>query len=128
MGMWSSTAAYDGIGDVLKTCTRLWVCSSQPSTYSDASSSGGNANLAFSSALSTASFTLADSTASGRKVTVAQQSTLGVATSGVASHVAIGTTTDLYYVTTCTTKALGGSDSVTVPAWAVHTLSPTSST
>lgn len=128
MAMRASTAVLDGLLDIVKVSKRLVVCSCMPTTYAHASSAG-TYKLARSSALSTASFTKANSTVTNaRKITVAQQSNMAVTSSGNAKHVVLTTTNALRYVTTCNTKALTTSDTVTSPSWSIHVLQPTSST
>lgn len=132
MGMKASTAVMDGMLDIVKASKRLVVCSCMPSSYAGASSAG-NYKIARSSALTTATFTKADSSVGaagykGRKITVAQLANLTCSSSGSAKHVVLTTTALLRYITTCNTKALTTTDTVTVPSWSIHILQPTSST
>lgn len=70
------------------------------------------------------SFTIADGDVSGRKITISAQSSIAVATTGVAGQIALYTTvgsTQLYYLTNCTTQALASTaNKVTIPAWKIE--------
>ena len=129
MGMKATTAVLDGMLDLIKTSKILTVCSCYPSSFAGIATY----QIARSSGLTTGDFTKADSSVGaanykGRKITVAQKASLTCSSSGSAKHVVLGTTTLRKYVTTCVTKALTTSDTVTVPSWAIHILQPTSST
>jgi hypothetical protein len=128
MAMLCSTNVYDALLDhIVQNTSLMSVCTTQPTASSNASSSGGNYARAFAS-VSSGHWTKADSTASGRKVTSTQYASLTVTSSGAAQHVALVGNSTLLYVTTCATKQLTTSDTVTIPGWAIHVLSPTSST
>lgn len=71
------------------TYDRLFICSQQPTTYAEASSTYMLATVN----ITTTDFTVADGDTSGRKVTVAAQSTISPTNSGTATHVALGKST-----------------------------------
>lgn len=83
--------------------TRVDVCSAQPTTYTEATSTYTLADVTVDSS----DFTLAAGDTSGRKVTMGAQSGVTIDASDDATHIAFtdGTST-LYHVTTCPTKAL----------------------
>lgn len=118
----ASTAVLDGALDVVATGTILNVCSAQPTTYLEATSTYSLADVA----LTGASFTKAAGDVSGRKVTVAQQSAIPIDTTGTATHIAISTVTGslLRIVTTCTSQALTAGGTVTVPAFDFEVSNP----
>ena len=120
MGKFQNDTMLDQALTWLKTnMDTIYVCTSQPTTYAHASSSYK---------LAGSSHTIAGSPAagdvSGRKIAVGAKSSISVSSAGSADHVAItgsiASTQTLLYVTTCTTKALGASDKVNIPAWDVE--------
>lgn len=114
----------DGALDIIRNnCTRLTVCSTQPTTYTE-----GNATYALADVtVDSTDFTKGNGDTSGRKLTVAQQASVTVDTSGTAQHVAlldVGNS-KLLYVTTCTSQSLTSGNTVTVPAWDIEIADPT---
>ena len=102
--------------------TQEAVCSAEPTTYAEATSTY---KLALKTGLTSGSFTgPANGDTSGRKVTVNQQATITVDTSGTAVYVALCSATVLLYVTTCTSQALTAANTVTVPAWDIEIADP----
>jgi len=94
--------------------TGLSVCSTQPTTYAEATSTYMLADV---NGLTSTDLSLGDGDTSGRKVTMKAQSALTIDTTGTAAHVAwwgsSGST--LLFVTTCTTQALTTGNTVNVP-------------
>ena len=129
MGMFASSQFYEGGFNTFKTtqdgkvANYVIVSDTQNTNMTSAIASA----LAWSTAAVTGSYVIASNT-SGYDCTIA--STLISATTlestGVASHIIIGNSSDLYYITTCTTKALGSGDTVTMPAWTIWIKQPTS--
>ena len=122
MAKWQSDTMLDQALEWLKTnMDAIYVCTSQPTTFTHAS---------VSYIIGTAAHTIAGSVAagdvSGRKIAVTAKSSIAVSASkaGSADHVAItgsvGSSDALLYVTTCTTKAIGQSDTINVPAWDIE--------
>lgn len=114
----------DGALNILKNnATQLAVCSTQPTTYTQATVTY---MLALKTGLTAGSYTgPANGDTNGRKLTVNQQATISITNSGDAQHVALcGTADTLYYVTTCTLQTLTGGNTVTVPAWDVEIADP----
>jgi len=111
----------DGILDLLhaeirKQVTGISVCSTQPTTYAEATTTY---KLADVNGVTSTKFTLGNGDTSGRKITLAAQNGLTVDTTGTAAHVAWWSTTGsglLVMVTTCTTQALTTGNTVNVPA------------
>lgn len=126
MAKWASDTVMDAALAVVATGTVLTVCSAQPTTYAEATSTYALADVVLTPGAGNGDFTLANGDSSGRKVTVAQQADIPIDTSGTATHVAIsisGSST-LLYVTTCTSQVLTSGGTVTVPAWDVEIADP----
>lgn len=88
------------IGDV---CTRVDVCSTQPTTYAEATATYSLADVTVTSG----DFTKANGDTSGRKITLGAQSAVTIDTAGTALHIAFTNGTDtLLHVTTCPSTAL----------------------
>lgn len=102
------------LGIIRLRLTGLSVCSTQPTTYLEATSTY---KLADVNGLTSTDLSLANGDTSGRKITMKAQSGLTVDTTGTAAHVAwwgsSGST--LLLVTTCTTQALTTGNTVNVP-------------
>jgi hypothetical protein len=126
MAKYQIDAMLDAALDYIKNnVTTISVCSAQPATYAEATTTyDGGANkycLAKKTGLTSGSFTgAADGDSSGRKLTVNQQATITVDASASATHVALCSGTTLLYVTTCTSQALTAGNTVTVPAWDIE--------
>ena len=90
------------------------VCTSEPTTYAEATSTYNLATGAITSADWTGP---ADSSAGGRKVTFDGKGSLSVTSSGTAAHVAWTKASGslLYCITTCSSQVLTSGNSVTVP-------------
>lgn len=114
----------DGALNIIKNnCTRMVVCTTQPTTYTE-----GNATYALADVtVSSTDFTVANGGTSGRKVTVAAKSAVTIDTSGTALHVALldVSNSKLLYVTTCTSQALTSGGTVDIPAWVIEIADPT---
>lgn len=94
--------------------TGLSVCSTQPTTYAEATSTY---MLATTNGLTSTDLALGDGDTSGRKISMPENAGVSVSNSGTAAHVAwwgsSGST--LLLVTTCTTQALTTGNTVTIP-------------
>lgn len=114
----------DAALDFIATATRLTVCSSQPTTYTEANATFALADVTIDGS----DFTKANGDTSGRKTTVGAQTGVLIDTSGTALYVALLRVSDstLIYVTTCTSQALtaNGSNTVNVPAWDIEIADP----
>lgn len=114
-------AALDAMLDYLADCDEINVCSAQPTTYAEATSTYSLADIAVTPGDGNGDFTIANGDTNGRKLTVAAQSGVLIDASGTATHIA-GTKsgdTTLRWVTTCTSQALtaNGSNTVNIPAF-----------
>ena len=81
----ASDAVLDGSLDIIATCTKLIVCSSQPTTYTEANATYALADIVIDGT----DFTKANGDTNGRKVTIGAQSSVLIDTSGTAAHVAL---------------------------------------
>lgn len=97
---------------------RLDICSTQPTTYAEATSTYSLGNKALAGAWSSA-----NGDVSGRKITCAQQTGVSIGTSGSAQHIA-GTdgTATLYFVTTCTTQSVTSGNTATINTFDIEIL------
>ena len=128
MGMYASSHFYETGFNTIKTNAKLVVITNgQSTTMAKATSS--DTNLAWSTACASTDFVVSANT-SGYILKISTNADLISASTlestGVASHICVGTTLVLYYVTTCTTKALGTGDTVTMPTWNIWIKQPTS--
>lgn len=115
----------DGALNIIKNnCTRMTVCTSEPTTFTAANATNALADVTMASG----DFTAANGDTSGRKLTVSAKSSILIDTSGTALHIALldVTNSKLLYVTTCTSQALvaNGSNTVSTPAWKIELADP----
>lgn len=124
MGKLVDDSILDAALNVIKNnATKIAVCSTQPTTYTEAITTY---MLAIKTGLSGTDYTGPQDDTSGRKLTVNQQASISVTNGGSAQHVALtGSSDTLYFVTTCTPQTLVGGNTVTVPAWKINIPDPT---
>lgn len=105
---------------IINNCDQMIVCSSEPTTYTEANSTYALADVA----MTASDFTLGDGDTSGRKAAVAQKANVSIDTTGTAQHVAltgsISSTQTLMYVTTCANQSLTAGNQVTIPTWDIE--------
>lgn len=119
-----ATAVLDlALNDIKNNANKMVVCTSQPTTYTEANTTYKLAEVAMASG----DYTLAAGDTSGRKVTMAAKSGLSILSNGTAQHVALINTGDssLKLVTTCTSQALSTGGTVDVPSWKYEINNPT---
>lgn len=116
-------AALDASFDYIDQCNSMIVCSAQPTTYTEAVTTYALATVAMTP---DTDYTKANGDTSGRKVTVAAKSGVSISSSGDATHIALVKTgsTELVYVTTCTTQTLTSGGTVDIPAWKIEIADP----
>lgn len=114
----------DGALNIIKNnCTRVTICSTQPTTYTE-----GNATYALADVtVDSSDFTVANGDTNGRKITLAQQTGVSVDTSGTAQHIAFldVSNSKLLYVTTCTSQAVTSGNTATINAFDIEIADPT---
>lgn len=113
----------DALLDEIATGNIITVCSSEPTTRTEAVTTYKLADITVTPGDGNGDFTIADDT-SGRKLTVAQQSDVDIDTSGDATHVAISDDTTLLFVTTCTSQTLTSGGTVTIPSFEINVQDP----
>lgn len=117
-------AVLDAMADyIISKADTLYVCSGEPANFA------GIAAVALADvAIDSGDFTKANGDSSGRKVTIASQSAIPIDSNGTATHVVLAkaaATSELLYVTTCTSQALTAGGTVTAPAWKIEVADPT---
>lgn len=117
----SDTVLDQALNYIKNNCTRMVVCSTQPTTYTQAITTYELADVTMASG----DFTVAAGTQ--RQVTVAAKSGVTIDNSGTALFVALVDVsgTALHYVTTCTSQALTAAGTVDIPAWVISIAAPT---
>lgn len=109
-------AMLDSIAD---NCTRLTVCSTQPTNYTEANATYKLADVTVTAGDGNGDFTIANGDTNGRKLTVAQQASVPVDTTGNAQHIALldVANTTLLAVTTCTSQSVTSGNTLTINAF-----------
>lgn len=97
---------------------RLDICSTQPTTYTEATSTYSLGNKAL-----TGAWSQANGDTSGRKITCAQQTGVSIGSNGTAAHIA-GTdgSSVLWFVTTCTSQTVTSGNTATINAFDIEVL------
>jgi hypothetical protein len=129
MGMWASSKFYTGGFDFLQTNANMIVVNTtQVATASSALNDKLAATSSGAGALASTDITYSTGDASGYKATIASFSNLPVTSTGSADHITLiaSSSSELMYITTCNSKNLTTSDTVTIPAWDIEIASPTS--
>jgi hypothetical protein len=126
MAKWANDSVMDAALAYIDDSTLLTVCSAQPTTYAEASSTYKLADVVMTAGAGNGDYTLANGDTNGRKLTVAQQANMDIDSNGTATHVAlsISGSSTLVYVTTCTSQVLTAGGTVTVPAWDIEIADP----
>lgn len=131
MAKWSHDDNMDAmLNNIKNNTTRLCVCSAQPTTYAEATTTYDGGASKYKLAIKTISSTdftgPADGDASGRKLTVNEASGITVDATASATHIALcdSSNSKLLYVTTCTSQALTSGNTVTVPAFDIEVADP----
>lgn len=111
----------DAALNLIKTTANLMVvCSTQPTTRTEAVTTYALADVA----MATGDFTVSNGDTNGRKVRVGAKSAVPVDTTGSAQHIALVDGSNLLYVTTCTTQALTSGNTVDIPVWDIEIADP----
>ena len=114
----------DAMLDKIATANILTVCSTQPTTRTEAVTTYKLADVVVTAGDGNGDFTIANGDGGGRKVTVAEQADIDIDSSDDAQHVALCDGSDLLVVTTCTLQALVAGGTVTVPAFKIEIADP----
>lgn len=124
MAKYANDDVMDAALDEVATATTLTVCSTQPTTRTEAITTYKLADVTVTAGDGNGDFTIANGDTSGRKLTVAAQADIPVDTSGTAEHIALCDGSRLLYVTTCTSQAITSGNTVTIPAWDIEIADP----
>lgn len=123
MGKATPDAVLDAMADyIISKADILHVTSGEPANYA-----GIAAVTLADVAIDSGDFTKANGDTNGRKVTIGAQSAVPIDSNGTATHVVLAkaaATSELLYVTTCTSQALTAGGTVTVPAWKIEVADP----
>ena len=114
----------DGALNIIKNnCTRMVLCSAQPTTYTEANATYALADVTHLRRVYEA---LANGDTSGRKLTIAAKAAVPVDVTGTGNHVALLDVANLklLYVTTCTSQAVGAGGTVDIGTWKAEIADP----
>lgn len=129
MAKWAHTDVLDAkLKYIADNGTRLFVCSAQPTTYAEASSTYMLAQKVMTVGDGNGHYTVGAGAVNGRRVTVAAQAGVTVSNSGTANHVAIADSVNskLLVVTTLPQAfAVVQGGQVNVPAFDLTSPDPT---
>jgi hypothetical protein len=103
----------DGALNIIKNnCTRMTLCSAQPTTFTEANATFALADVTMASG----DFTIANGDTSGRKITVAAKSAVPVDSSGTGNHIALldVANSKLLLVTTTSSTAVAAAGTVDI--------------
>lgn len=108
MAKWQNDSGLDAALAWYADCDLVVVCSAQPTTYTEATSTYALADVSVTPGDGNGDFTIANGDTSGRKLTTAAQSNVLIDTSGTGTHVAHCKSGDstLRYVTVCTSSVV----------------------
>lgn len=117
-------AILDGMLDTIaNNVDRVDICSTQPTTYAEATSTYTLGNVVLTTGVGGGDWTRANGDVSGRKITMLQQTGVSIGSTGTAQHIA-GTdgTATLYFVTTCTSQSVTSGNTATINAFDIEIL------
>lgn len=108
---------------ISSNATRISVCSTEPTTFTEATSTY---KLAIKTISGTDFTGPADGDSNGRKIASNAHNGITVDSSGDAQHIALCDfgNSKLLYVTTCTLQAVTAGNTVNIPAWDVEIADP----
>lgn len=110
------------LNEIKNNCTRMTLCSAQPTTFAEANATYALADVTMASG----DFTIANGDTSGRKVTVAAKSAVTVDATGTGNHVALLDVTGsrLLYVTTSGSTAVTSGGTCDLATWKIEIADP----
>lgn len=116
MSVYVPDSTIDSMLDLIANgVTKLHICSTQPTNYTEASATYELGNVTVSSGVGSGDWTRADGDVSGRKITMAEQAGINIDTTGTAQHIAGTNGTDtLYFVTTVTSQGVNSGNTATI--------------
>lgn len=116
MAKFTADSVLDAALDKIATATIMTVCSTQPTTYAEATATYKLADVV----VDAGDFSKANGDTSGRKLVVAAQSAVPVDTTGSAQHVALCDGTTLLHVTTVTAQTVTAGNTINVATYDVE--------
>lgn len=122
MAKFAPVDTLDGGLDYIDGSNYMSVCSTQPTTYTEAYTTYMLARVAMA-----AGDIVIAADVNGQKATMGEKLAVAITNSGSALHVALMDTSGstLRYVTTCTYQYLTSGGTVDIPAWKVNCTVPT---
>lgn len=117
MAKFTPDATLDSMLGIIAQATRVDVCSTQPTTYAEATSTYTLGNYTLTAGAGNGDWVLANGDTNGRKLTLTAQTGNNATGSGSAQHLAFtnGTNT-LYHVTTVTTQSTNSGSPLNINA------------
>ena len=112
----------DGLLNIVDNADLMTVCSSQPTTRTEAVTTFKLADVAMTPGTD---FTDSNGDTNGRKTRVAAKSAVPIDSNGTALFIALVDATTLLFVTTCTSQALSAGGTVDIPVWDIEVADPT---
>lgn len=107
------------------TGTNIHLCSSQPTTKTEADTTYQLASSTLTTGDGNGDYTIANGDVNGRKITISQQTGITVDNSGTGTHLAIVDATNVLLVTTITSQAVTAATTITFNAFDYSTSDPT---
>ena len=107
------------------TGTNIHLCSSQPTTKTEADTTYQLASSTLTTGDGNGDYTIANGDVNGRKITISQQTGINVDNSGTGTHLAIVDATNVLLVTTITSQAVTAATTITFNAFDYSTSDPT---
>lgn len=125
MAGWAHNDFLDsGLQWIIDNCDEMIICSTQPTTYTEATSTYALADVAITSG----DFTGPTDDTSGRKIIVAEKSGITIDASGTGNHVClvgtIATVDKLMYVAPCQSIILAAGGTTLFPSWEINNEDP----
>jgi len=114
------------LDEVADNCDKMFVCSTYPTNYTQASSTYMLAEHDMTPGDGNGDFTNGNGDASGRKCAVTAQSAITITNTGTAAHVALcdSGNSKVLAVAECTSQSLTSGNTVTVPTFDIEVADP----
>jgi hypothetical protein len=118
-------SAHDDVADayleeIANNANLMCVCSTQPTTRTEAASTYALATVA----LAPGDMAIGDGAAGGRKLTISAKSAVPIVASGNMAHVALVDNAKLHFVTTSSLLGLLAGNLVNIPSWSITVNDP----
>jgi hypothetical protein len=107
---------------IANECTRVTICSTQPTTYTEANATYALADVTVTAGVGNGDFTKGNGDTNGRKLTLLQQTGVTVDADGTAAHIALLDVagSELLAVTTCTSQVVTTGNTATINAFDIE--------